>query len=306
MHRTRAVYAGIVNEPQLRKQLGQHLLKNHKVIDSIIQAGQVHPEDTILEVGPGTGMLTKRLVSIGKRVEAIEYDRRMIDSLRHSFASEVETGKLVLTQGDFAKLPVPAFDVCLANIPYQISSILIGKLLAHPSSFRCAVLMLQHEFAQRLMARPGSSQYSRLSVNVQLSAHVETIMNVPRGDFKPPPKVDSQVVKITPHATPRAQGLDRQRLDTLLRICFHRKKRTLRALLTARTALSQVTLLGSRGDADTAQDVIRNVLVEMQHEERRAIKMSGDEFITLYETLAQAGIQFVPFASKHFQNIVTE
>ena len=93
---------------------------------------------------------------------------------------------------------MPHFDVCVANIPYQISSLVVGKLLSHRMSFRSAVLMVQEEFAHRLMAKPGTSEYSRLSVSTSVFADVDFISRVSRDHFQPPPKVDSSVIRVIP------------------------------------------------------------------------------------------------------------
>ena len=100
--------------------------------------------------------------------------------------------------GDFMKAELPYFDVCISNTPYQISSVLVFKLLEHRPMFRSAVLMFQREFALRLIARPGDELYCRLSVNVQLYAKVEHVMKVGKNNFRPPPQVESSVVRLEP------------------------------------------------------------------------------------------------------------
>jgi 18S rRNA (adenine1779-N6/adenine1780-N6)-dimethyltransferase len=123
------------------------------------------------------------------------------------------------------KVEFPFFDVCVANLPYQISSPFTFKLLAHRPAFKCAVLMFQREFAMRLVAKPGSNLYCRLSVNVQLLAKVDHLMKVSRNSFKPPPKVESSVVRIEPRIpAPKINFIE---WDGLLRICFMRKNKTL-------------------------------------------------------------------------------
>lgn len=97
---------------------------------------------------------------------------------------------------------LPFFDVCVANVPYQISSPLVFKLLLHRPFFRCAVLMFQREFAQRLVAKPGDKLYCRLSINTQLLARVDHLMKVGKNNFRPPPKVESSVVRLEPRNPP--------------------------------------------------------------------------------------------------------
>lgn len=122
---------------------------------------------------------------------------------------------------------LPFFDICIANIPYQISSPLVFKLLSHKPMFRCAVLMFQKEFAQRLIAKCGSDLYCRLSVNVQLLAKVDHLIKVGKNNFKPPPKVESSIVRIEPKSP--LPDIDFLEWDGLLRICFIRKNKTLQA-----------------------------------------------------------------------------
>ena len=152
----------------------------------------------MLEIGPGTGNLTLKLLETAKKVVAVEHDPRMVVELQKRIAGTDFQPKLTLIHSDVLKLELPFFNLCVANIPYQISSPLVFKLLSHPSRFRCAVLMVQREFAQRLCAKPGDELYCRLSVNTQLLAKVDHLMKVSKNSFRPPPKVDSSVVRIEP------------------------------------------------------------------------------------------------------------
>lgn len=120
----------------------------------------------------------------------------MVSELTKRFKYSEFQHKFVLIPGDVMGVELPFFDICVANIPYQISSPLVFKLLSHQPTFRCAVLMFQKEFAQRLIAKPGSDLYCRLSVNVQLLARVDHLIKVGRNNFKPPPKVESSIVRI--------------------------------------------------------------------------------------------------------------
>jgi 18S rRNA (adenine1779-N6/adenine1780-N6)-dimethyltransferase len=125
--------------------------------------------------------------------------------------------------GDFMKAELPYFDVCISNTPYQISSVLVFKLLEHRPMFRSAVLMFQREFALRLIARPGAELYCRLSVNVQLYAKVEHVMKVGKNNFRPPPQVESSVVRLEPRNPP--PPVDFKEWDGLMRILFVRKNK---------------------------------------------------------------------------------
>ena len=137
-------------------------------------------------------------------------------------------GVLQVIQGDVLKVQLPYFDLCVANIPYQISSPLTFKLLAHKPVFRAAIIMFQHEFAMRLVAKPSDPMYCRLAVNTQLLARVNHLLKVGKNNFRPPPKVDSSVVRIEPrHPPPPVNFLE---WDGLVRFCFGRKNKTLGAI----------------------------------------------------------------------------
>lgn len=140
--------------------------------------------------------------------------------------------KLEIILGDFIKADLPYFDVCISNTPYQISSPLVFKLLSHRPIIRCAVLMFQREFALRLCATPGSKMWCRLAANVQMYARVEHVMKVGKGNFRPPPQVESSVVRMRPHDPPPAVRFEE--FDGLNRIVFSRMHKTLRACFKAR------------------------------------------------------------------------
>lgn len=176
--------------------LGQHFLKNPAVISAIIQKAGVKSTDVVLEIGPGTGNMTVRLLQQAKKVVALEFDSRMVREVLKRTEQTSVSHKLQVIQGDAIKTAWPFFDLMVANLPYQISSQVVFKLLAHRPMFRCAVLMFQEEFALRLTARPGEALYCRLSVNVQLLAKVDQLLKVGKQNFRPPPKVESRVVRI--------------------------------------------------------------------------------------------------------------
>lgn len=140
--------------------------------------------------------------------------------------------KLDIILGDFVKADLPYFDVCISNTPYQISSPLVFKLLSHRPLIRSAVLMFQREFALRLCAKPGSKLWCRLSANVQMFARVEHVMKVGKGNFRPPPQVESSVVRIKPYNPPPAVKFEE--FDGLNRIVFSRTHKTLRANFKAK------------------------------------------------------------------------
>jgi 18S rRNA (adenine1779-N6/adenine1780-N6)-dimethyltransferase len=176
--------------------LGQHFLKNPAVINSIVQKAGIKATDVVLEIGPGTGNMTLPLLKQAQKVVALEFDSRMVREVLKRVEGTPHQKQLHVIQGDAIKTVWPFFNVMVANLPYQISSQVVFKLLAHRPMFRCAVLMFQEEFALRLTARPGEALYCRLSVNTQLLAKVDQLLKVGKQNFRPPPKVESRVVRI--------------------------------------------------------------------------------------------------------------
>uniref|UniRef100_A0A8C5EPD1 rRNA adenine N(6)-methyltransferase n=1 Tax=Gouania willdenowi TaxID=441366 RepID=A0A8C5EPD1_GOUWI len=156
--------------------VGQHILKNPLVVNGIIEKAALRPTDVVLEVGPGTGNMTVKLLEKAKKVVACELDGRLVAELQKRVQCTPLQTKLQILIGDVLKTDLPFFDVCVANLPYQISSLFVFKLLLHRPFFRCAVLMFQREFAMRLVAPPGDELYCRLSINTQLLARVDHLM----------------------------------------------------------------------------------------------------------------------------------
>lgn len=182
--------------------------------------------------------MTIKILEKAKKVIACEIDPRMVAELQKRVLGTPFQSKLQIQVGDILKNPeLPFFDLCIANVPYQISSPLVFKLLLH-RNFRCAVLMFQLEFAQRLIASPGDKLYCRLSINTQLLARVDLIMKVGKNNFKPPPKVESAVVRIEPKNPPPPVNF--KEWDGLTRIAFLRKNKTLSAAFKQTSVMSSL------------------------------------------------------------------
>ncbi|CAI5717102.1 unnamed protein product [Peronospora destructor] len=315
--------------PYLKRKLGQHLLVSDGILDQIVAAAKLTTISStsvhVLEIGPGTGNLTSALLQVSPRVQvhAVEFDFRMVEQLKLRFPSEIESGSLVVEHSDFDEFQFVTdkkgnnqertFDACVANIPYQLSSLVISRLSnyihRYPTNFKCAVLMVQEEFALRLLAQPGNKNYSRLSANTALVADVTSIMKVSRQHFLPPPKVDSRVIKLVPRAalTPVLLTSDKfffQKFDALLRLCFERKNKTLRALLLAKTARSQYSMKEAEGE-DKHKAVTERVEAALEASglaSNRAVKVSVGEFINLMQELHERGIDLRPSTTRHFQD----
>jgi 18S rRNA (adenine1779-N6/adenine1780-N6)-dimethyltransferase len=282
------------------KGFGQHILKNPLVIVSMVEKAAIRPTDIVLEIGPGTGNMTVKLLDKAKKVIAFEVDPRMVAELQKRVQGTPLQSKLHVMIGDVLKTPeLPFFDVCVANLPYKISSPVVFALLAHKPLFRCAVLMFQREFAQRLVAKPGDKLYSRLSVNTQLLARVDMLLKVGKNNFRPPPKVESSVVRIEPR-NPRPQ-IDYEDWDGLLRICFQRKNKTLGSAFRQSKVLEMIeknyrthcSVVGvSLPDDFDIGEMVESLLQQNGFEKSRARSMDVDDFLRLLHCLSSAGIHF--------------
>lgn len=230
--RPQAQHTGI----EFLKSRGQHILKNPAVVQAIVDKAGIKPTDVVLEIGPGTGNLTMRLLEKAKKVVAVEVDPRMVLELQRRVSGTPHAAQLQVIHGDVMRVPLPYFDVCVANIPYQISSPLTFKLMSHRPIFRAAVIMYQHEFALRLVAKPGDADYCRLAANAQLLARINHLLKVNRNNFRPPPKVDSSVVRIEPRNP--LPSINFVEWDGLLRLAFGRKNKTLSAIFRQNGTLS--------------------------------------------------------------------
>ncbi|XP_022087925.1 probable dimethyladenosine transferase [Acanthaster planci] len=284
---------------QFRTDIGQHILKNPLVVDAIIDKAALRSTDTVLEVGPGTGNMTVKLLDRAKKVVACELDPRLAAELQKRVQGTHLSSKLHMIIGDVLKSDLPFFDVCVANLPYQISSPFVFKLLLHRPFFRCAVLMFQQEFAQRLVAKPGDKLYCRLSINTQLLARVDHLMKVGKNNFKPPPKVESSVVRIEPRNPP--PPINFQEWDGLVRIAFVRKNKTLSAAFKTKAVMEMleknyrihcsVKNIPIAEDFDI-KDKVHAILEGNEFDKMRPRVMDIDDFLRLLNCFNSEGVHF--------------
>lgn len=269
------------------------------MVNAIVAKSAVKSTDVVLEIGPGTGNMTVPLLQQSKEVVGIEYDSRMVREVLKRVEGTKEERKLKVIQGDAIKVKWPFFDVCVANVPYQISSALVFKLLSHRPMFRCAVMMFQEEFALRLTARPGEALYCRLSVNTQLLAKVDQLMKVGRNNFRPPPKVESRVVRIELRNPPPPVNFTEW--DGMIRLLFNRKNKTLRSVLMTKPTIklleenmrTHAALNDSMLDDDLKVDQIIEDVVSMDAwSGKRASKLDLDDFLTLLAEFNKRGVHF--------------
>ncbi|KAH9036829.1 S-adenosyl-L-methionine-dependent methyltransferase [Lactarius pseudohatsudake] len=280
------------------ERFGQHILKNPSIAQEIVEKANLRPTDKVLEVGPGTGNLTVRILEKAKHCTAVEMDPRMAAELTKRVQGKPEQRRLEIIIGDFVKAELPYFDVCISNTPYQISSPLVFRLLSHRPLFRVAILMFQREFALRLVAQPGTTLWSRLSANVQLYAKVDHVMNVGKNNFRPPPNVESSVVRIVPLDPPPPVRFEE--FDGLTRIIFSRRNKTVHATFQAKGVAEMLENNWKTWCSEqdkVIEDIkmkqkIESILEETGYSDTRAAKMDLNDILRLLSAFHDSGIHF--------------
>ena len=202
----------------------QHFLIDDRVLDRIPGYASDFDLGHVLEIGPGAGALTDRLLAVADRVTVVERDVDLVTFLEREFADAVESGRLTILEGDALEVPLPDYTACISNLPYGISTEVTFRLLRHGKP---AVLMFQKEVAERLVAEPGTSAYGRLSVGAQHYAAVEILEPVPPEAFDPRPAVDSAIVSLTPRE-PAYEVPDDEAFLMLVKALFTQRRKTVR------------------------------------------------------------------------------
>ena len=214
-----------------RKRFGQNFLRDESVIEAIARAVAPREEDHLVEIGPGEGALTQALVESGCQLDAIELDRDLRTRLLAAFSTYPG---FTLHSADALKFDFAALSVdekplrVVGNLPYNISTPLIFKLLECSHIVSDMHFMLQLEVVERLVASPGSKDWGRLGVMAQFQCEVEHLLDVPPEAFYPPPKVQSAIVRLTPHKTPPYPDVHRDALASVVTQAFAQRRKTLR------------------------------------------------------------------------------
>jgi 16S rRNA (adenine1518-N6/adenine1519-N6)-dimethyltransferase len=260
-------------------RLGQHFLRDARVLEGILRAADVQPGHRVLEIGPGPGNLTERLsLAVGPvgKVVAVEADKSLA-SLLFGRWPNVE-----IVEGDAVQVDLAAlgrFDRIVANLPYLISGPITAAFLAllddAATRWGRAVLMYQREFALRLLASPDTSDYGRLTVHTARRCAVTKVADVPPGCFDPPPAVDSMVIRMDPHAKPPFEVRDEALFRAIVDGTFQRRRKQLRNSLPAACG-------------GVSKDQATQALVERGWEARRPEELSPAEFAELANALAEA------------------
>ena len=221
-------------EHRHKKSLGQHFLADASVVERIIRAIDPQPGDRLVEIGPGAGALTFPLLRQHGRLTVIEFDRDLIAPLRAAAegVGELEVIHRDVLQVDFAELAQAGPIRLVGNLPYNISSPILFHALDQATAIRDMHFMLQKEVVDRMAAAPGGKDYGRLSVMLQAYCRVEALFNVPPSAFRPPPKVDSAIVRVLPRAADEIAVRDRTRFARVVKAAFGQRRKTLRNALS--------------------------------------------------------------------------
>ncbi len=229
-----------------RKRFGQNFLIDGRVVDAILASITASSSDTIVEIGPGHGAITEGLYASQCDLILIELDRDLVPGLLASFVSQ-SPERCRLLNKDVLKVDFTRLGSALrivGNLPYNISTPLLFKLLERGDQIQDIHVMLQKEVVNRIAAAPGESAYGRLGVMIQATAHVESLIDVPPECFAPPPKVNSGVIRIIPDANKRALIESMDTLALLVRQAFSQRRKTLKNNLKNLLNLEDFEILG--------------------------------------------------------------
>lgn len=237
------------SQHQARKRFGQNFLVDESVIGQIVQAIAPHSDDTVVEIGPGQGAITGPLLGSLKQLHVIELDRDLVPLLAAKFAAHngLHIHSADALKFDFTSLvsePDTAQLRVVGNLPYNISTPLIFHLLSFRQHIRDMHFMLQKEVVERMAATAGDKSYGRLSIMCQYYCQVDNLFGVAPHSFSPAPKVDSAIVRLTPHQSLPFTADNPRTLDTVVKMAFQQRRKTLRnALKSLVTDPQTLTLL---------------------------------------------------------------
>jgi 16S rRNA (adenine1518-N6/adenine1519-N6)-dimethyltransferase len=258
-----------------KKSLGQHFLRRPSVAARIVEAARIRPEELVVELGPGEGALTERLLGTGARVVAVELDRDLAARLRERFGEEESAGRLEVIEADFTKIALTSLaadrgtDRCVlvGNIPYnETRHVLFSFLVDEVEVIDRSVLMLQKEVGERIVSPPGSRVYGITSVILQALYEVRALFAVPAEAFWPKPSVDSVVLGFARAADPLVEGEAIAPYLSFVKRLFQQRRKTLQKILKNAFSLTEEELdriaeatkldLGSRPEQMSKEDLL--------------------------------------------------
>jgi 16S rRNA (adenine1518-N6/adenine1519-N6)-dimethyltransferase len=250
-----------------KKQLGQHFLHDRGIIERIVYAVNPQPGDTLVEIGPGQGAITFPLLRKHGSLTVIEFDRDLITPLAEAAEG---MGDLTIVHKDvlkvdFGKLAGDDRIRLVGNLPYNISTPILFHVLEHSEAIIDMHFMLQKEVVERMAAAPGSKVYGRLSVMLQAVCEVQPLFEVPPAAFRPPPKVDSAVVRLLPRPVGSLGIRDPALFERLVRDAFGQRRKTLRNAVQAVCSAEQITAAGLRPELRAEQLAVAEFIKLSNH-----------------------------------------
>ncbi len=274
-----------MNAPhRAKRSLGQNFLTDPAIQLRIADALEPQPDDTVIEIGPGQGALTRHLQGRVRRLVLIELDNDLAPALAREYAGrdDVEVIHRDVLETDLCALARGGAYKVVGNIPYNITTPILFKLLERACRPGMIVLMVQRELAERVTSGPGSKTYGALSVGVQALADVQRLFNVRRGAFNPVPNVDSMVIRITPHNPSRLTAREEGDLRTLSRTTFGWRRKQLQKILRSAPVYQL--------DNDAVAEIEREAGTSL---EARPETLSTAQFILLARILRARGLPAV-------------
>ncbi|SDR14109.1 16S ribosomal RNA methyltransferase A [Natronobacterium texcoconense] len=270
--------AGVRGDPDR----DQHFLVDDRVLDRLptyleeVDADSSH----LLEIGGGTGALTDRLLALAGEngeVTVVERDRDLAAFLREEFADAIDAGRLTVIEGDALEVDLPDFTASISNLPYGVSSEISFRLLPEGKPL---VLMFQQEFAERMVAEPGTSEYGRLSVSTQHYADAELVETIPKEAFSPPPAVESAVVRLRPR-DPEYEVANEEFFLRFVKALFTQRRKTIR------NAIRNTAHISGLAEPEAVVDAADEEILR-----KRADAMAPAEFAALAElALEESGLE---------------
>lgn len=258
------------NNIRLDRRKGQNYLIDSNILHKIVDYADLSNEDTVLEIGAGIGTLTIPLAEHAKKVIAVEQDQKIATVLEKRL-QEINISNVDVLVADAVKTDFPSFNKVVSNLPYKISSPITFKLLEYDFDF--AILMYQLEFAERMVAKPGDSNYSRLSLMLHFCGDIEMLFEVSKHSFFPNPKISSAVVKLIPS---RKAEIDEFFKKTSRALFQHKKKKVRNALLDSFHEIAAV-------DKKEAKEIVSKLDERLLS--ARVVKIEPDDVMTISEEL---------------------
>ena len=262
-----------------KKRLGQHFIVEPKIIHKIIGLAGFQSSDLVLEIGPGLGALTLPLARTVGRVVAVEKDAHLVKLLQKRLSREGITNVTLINHDilkwDFHEIGPPSSTrlLVIGNLPYNISSPVLEKLIKNRNLIRRAVLMFQLEVAKRLTASPGGKAYGAMTLLVQYHAHTRMLLEVSKDAFNPKPKVDSMVLELDFKKPYPKRGIDEDKFSKMVKAAFaHRRK----------TMLNSLRGVSPSWNSDVLLDAMKKCEIDLK---RRAETLDMDEFLCLTDAL---------------------